>query len=174
MKVTYNTLPKGFTSPSFDIVSKVNMSEVDNALNNVTREVRQRYDFKDSITSLDRAETTITVVTEDALKLSSLQDLLKQQMSKRGVDLKSLVFDPPAKAGGDNLRQTIQVKQGVDVELSKSIIKTIKAQKLKVQASIKGDEIRVTGKKRDELQQAISVIKSTESPIPLQYINFRD
>ena len=160
--------------PSFDIVSKVNMSEVDNALNNVTREVRQRYDFKDSISSLDRTETTITLVTEDELKLSSLQDLLKQQMSKRGVDLKSLTFDPPMKAGGDTLRQTIQVKQGVDVELSKNIIKTIKTQKLKVQASIKGDEIRVTGKKRDDLQKAISIIKSTELPIPLQYTNFRD
>tara|TARA_Y100000590_G_scaffold441818_1_gene569099 strand:- start:8633 stop:9133 length:501 start_codon:yes stop_codon:yes gene_type:complete len=165
---------KGFDMPSFDIVSKVDMAEVDNAINNVVREVRQRYDFKDSGTSLDRSDSIITLITEDDLKLSSLQDLLKQQMSKRGVALKSLSFEPPVKAGGDTLRQTVNVKQGVDATLSKDIIKKVKAKKLKVQMSIKGDEIRVTGKKRDDLQETISVIKAIELPIPLQYVNFRD
>ena len=160
--------------PSFDIVSKVDMAEIDNAINNVVREVRQRYDFKDSETSLDRSASTITLVTEDELKLSSLQDLLKQQMSKRGVELKSLSFEPAVKAGGDTLRQTVHVKEGVDAELSKNIIKVVKSKKLKVQMSIKGEEIRVTGKKRDDLQETIHVVKSIELPIPLQYVNFRD
>ncbi|MSQ12017.1 MAG: YajQ family cyclic di-GMP-binding protein [Dehalococcoidia bacterium] len=160
--------------PSFDVVSRTNLAEVDNALNNVTREIRTRYDFKNSKASIERSEETITVLADDDYKLRAMRELLLQHLVRRSVDSAALEFNQPERASGDTLRQTVVVRQGIQAELSKKIVKTVKDSKLKVQASIHGDELRITGKKRDDLQDAIALIKEMKPDQPLQYVNFRD
>lgn len=160
--------------PSFDIVSHTNVAEVDNALNNMTREIGQRYDFKGSKCSVERAGNTITILADDEPKLRQMHELVNTHLIRRGVDINSLELNKAEKASGDSLRQTATIRQGIDAELAKKIVKGIKDSKLKVQASIQGDELRVTGKKRDDLQQTISLVKEMKLDQPLQYINFRE
>ena len=159
---------------SFDIVSKVDLQEVDNALNSVRREIEQRYDFKGSNCSVEMKDSEITVLADDDYKLQQIQDMLKGHFTRRKIDAKSLDIAKAEMASGNSLRQKITVKQGVNSEVAKKITKEIKASKIKVQASIRGEEVRVDGKKRDDLQQAISLIKEMNLDLPLQYINFRD
>lgn len=160
--------------PSFDIVSKTDLQEVDNAVNGVAREISQRYDFKGSNTSIERTEEEITIMADDDYKMSATQDLLKVYCTKRNIDTKALDFATAEAASGNMLKQQIKVKQGIDQETAKKIVKEIKGKKFKAQAAIRGDELRVTGKKRDELQEVIQFIKSLNIELPLQYINFRD
>lgn len=160
--------------PSFDIVSETDMQEVDNVLQNVMREVDQRYDFKGSKCSIERNQQEVTVLADDEYKRDQIEQLLKGHCTRRNVEPKALDFGAPEAAGGGGLRQKIIVRQGIDQETAKKIVKEIKAAKLKVQASIQGDSVRVSGKKRDDLQEAIALVKALPLELPLQYINFRD
>jgi hypothetical protein len=159
---------------SFDIVSKTDLQEVDNMVNQAMREVDNRYDFKGSNCTIERVDTTITVNADDDYKLKAIEDLLKVHATRRNVDPKALEFKTAEKASGNSLRQEVIVKQGIDQEVAKKIVKEIKATKIKVQAAIQGDEVRISGKKRDELQEVIQLVKGLNIELPLQFINFRD
>lgn len=160
--------------PSFDIVSRLDMAEVDNALAGLTREVTTRYDFKDSKSSVMRQESNLVILADDELKLRQLHELLKMHLTRRKVDAGALEFKPPEKASGNMQRQTVALKQGVDRELAKRLVREIKDSGLKVQASVQGEELRVAGKKRDDLQAAIALLRGLKIEQPLQYVNFRD
>ncbi len=160
--------------PSFDIVSKTDLTEVDNALRNIEREIATRFDFKGSQCKIERQESTLTVLADDQPKMKQMHELLKQHLTRRKVDANALDFKDPERASGDKVRQVVIVKQGIDRELAKKIVTALKESKLKVQASIQGDELRVTGKKRDDLQDAIALVRSIKIEQPLQYVNFRD
>ena len=162
--------------PSFDIVSKIDLQELDNAVNSVLRELKNRYDFKGAIfeISIDSKENKINIHAEDEYKLGQIGDSLKVFATKRGIDVKALEFEKAEKSGGNSLRQVIKVKQGVDSDNAKKIVKYIKDKKLKVQASIRGDEVRVEGKKRDDLQDVMIAMKGFGLDLPIQFINFRD
>ena len=160
--------------PSFDIVSRTDLAEVDNAVRNIQREIATRFDFKGSKSSIERKDEVLTVMADDDLKLKQIHELIKGHFTRRGVDPGALEYKDPEKASGNQVRQTILVKQGVAIDLAKRIVKEIKGTKLKVQASIQGDEVRISGKKRDDLQEAIAFVKSLKIEHPLQYQNFRD
>jgi len=160
--------------PSFDIVSKTDMQELDNALAGMTREIGTRFDFKGSKCTVERKENLITMLADDDMKLRQMQELLKGYLARRKLDPGCLDMKEPEKATGNSLRQLVHVKQGIDQTLAKRIVKAIKDAKLKVQASIQGDELRVTGKKRDDLQGAIQLVREQKIEQPLQYVNFRD
>jgi uncharacterized protein YajQ (UPF0234 family) len=161
--------------PSFDIVSRVDMAEVDNALAGVMREISTRFDFKGSQSSVKREEAVLTVVADDALKLKQMQELIKGYFARRKIEAGALDFaTEPEKASGNTLRQTVKLRQGIDRELAKKLVQSIKDSKLKVQASIQGEELRVTGKKRDDLQAAITGIRGLKVEQPLQFVNFRE
>lgn len=160
--------------PSFDIVSRTDLPEVDNALQSARREIETRYDFKGSDCSIDRSDETLVIKADDEFKLKQVQELLRGHMARRKVDTRAFDFQKPEKASGSSLRQTVAIKQGVDRELAQKIVKAVKAAKLKVQVAIQGDELRVSGKKRDDLQDAIALVKDQKIDHPLQYVNFRD
>ncbi len=160
--------------PSFDIVSRIDLAEVDNALAGMTREIGTRFDFKGSKCTIERNEGALAIVADDELKLKQMHELLKVHLTRRKVEPGSLDYKPPEKASGNMLRQTIALRQGVDANLSRQLIREIKDSKLKVQVSIQGDELRITGKKRDDLQQAIAVVRGLKIDQPLQYLNFRE
>ncbi|MEX0696379.1 MAG: YajQ family cyclic di-GMP-binding protein [Dongiaceae bacterium] len=160
--------------PSFDVVSKTDLAEVDNALNGIRREIAQRFDFKGSKCTIERADNALTILADDEMKLKQMHELLKVYMTRRKLDAGALEFKPPEKATGNARRQAVIVKQGLDAPLAKRIVKEIKDGKLKVQAAIQGDELRITGKKRDDLQAAIALIKGLKIEQPLQYVNFRE
>jgi uncharacterized protein YajQ (UPF0234 family) len=162
--------------PSFDVVSKVNIQEVKNAADQVEREIQQRYDFKGSNASieLNEKEHIITLAGPDKMKMGALEEILKQKLSKRNVSLKSVTFEEPQPAGGDTYRQKVTIKQGLSEEERKRINKLIKDTKLKVTSQIQGDQVRVTGKNRDDLQIAIAEIRKAITDLDLQFTNFRD
>jgi len=160
--------------PSFDIVSKTDIAEIDNAIQGMRREIETRFDFKGSKCSIERTENTLTMLADDDMKLRQMQDLLKGYVTRRKLDAGALDLKPPEKAAGNSLRQIVTVKQGIDTTLAKDIVKAIKDAKLKVQTSIQGDELRVSGKKRDDLQAAIQLVRGLKITQPLQYVNFRD
>ena len=160
--------------PSFDIVSKTDLTEVDNALRNIEREIATRFDFKGSKSRIEREEATLTLHADDQGKLKQMHELLKAHLVRRKVEPSALDFKEPEKASGDTLRQRIVVKQGIDRDLARRLVKEIKDSKLKVQAAIQGDELRVSGKKRDDLQEAIAMIRGLKIEQPLQFVNFRE
>jgi len=160
--------------PSFDIVSKTDLAEVDNAVQGVAREIGTRFDFKGSKCSIERKEALITILADDDMKLRQMQELLKGHVVRRKLDASALEFKDPQKASGNALRQEVVVKQGIDQTLGKRIVKEIKDSKMKVQVSIQGEELRVTGKKKDELQDTIAFVRSLKIEQPLQFVNFRD
>ncbi len=160
--------------PSFDIVSETDLAEVDNAIQGVTREIGTRFDFKGSKCTVERKEALITLLADDDMKLRQMQELLRGYMVRRKLEASALEFKDPQTASGNTLRQEVNIKQGIDQTLAKRIVKEIKDSKLKVQVSIQGDELRVTGKKRDELQDAIAFVRAMKIDQPLQYQNFRD
>ena len=160
--------------PTFDVVSRTDLAEVDNALNGAGREIATRYDFKGSACSIERADQVITIRADDEFKRSQVEDLLRSHMAKRKVDVRAFDFAEPEKAAGNSLRQTVTIKQGIEREIAQKITKAIKGEKMKVQVAIQGDELRITGKKRDHLQAAIAFIKGLKISHPLQYVNFRD
>ncbi|MGE0152904.1 MAG: YajQ family cyclic di-GMP-binding protein [Reyranellaceae bacterium] len=160
--------------PSFDIVSKTELAEVDNALDGVKREMGTRFDFKGTKSTITREGQAITILADDQMKLRQIQELVKGYFVRRKIDPGALEFKDEERAGGDMVRQVVTVKQGIDRELAKTIVKALKDSKLKVQTSIQGDELRVTGKKRDDLQEAIALVRGLKIEQPLQYVNFRD
>ena len=160
--------------PSFDIVSRVDFQEIDNAIANALREITNRYDFKGSNTTLDRSEKVITIVTEDDLKLSQVNDILISHFVRRKLDPLALGKKDKEKAGGDKIRQTISLVEGIEQDIAKKITVEIKSSKMKVQAKINGNELRIDGKKRDDLQSAMQLIEDLQLGIPVQFINFRD
>src|SRR5260370_10559890 len=159
--------------PSFDVVSKLDLAEVDNALAGMSREIATRFDFKGSACSLKREAGALTVLADDDLTLKQMHELLKMHLTRRKVDAAALAFKPPEKASGNMLRQTVALRQGIDKELAKRLVREIKDSRLKVQAAIQGDELRVSGKKRDHLQAAITVLRALKIEQPLHYVNFR-
>ena len=160
--------------PSFDVVSKTDLMEVDNAVNGVKRQIKQRFDLAGTKCDVERNENSLTITADDNMKLNQLHDLLRQNLASRKVDAKALDFGKPENASGDSLRQQVTIKQGIDQDLARKINKAVKGSKMKVQITIKGSELHVSGKKRDELQETITFIKNMDTDQPLQYVNFRD
>ena len=160
--------------PAFDIVSKTDLAEVDNALANMTREMSQRYDFKNSKAKIERKEAEITIDADDELKLKQMHELLQGHLARRKINAGVLDYKSMEKAAGQAVRQKVVIRQGIDRELAKRLVKEIKDGKFKVQVSVQGDELRVSGKKRDDLQSVIQHLKGLSLEQPLQYVNFRD
>ena len=160
--------------PSFDIVSEVDKQEVKNALEQVNKEVSTRFDFKGSDARVEQAEYKLTVYADDEFKLGQVLDILMAKLAKRGVDVRCLDKSDAEKISGNKVKQDITVKTGVETELAKKIVRLLKDSKLKVQASIQGEAVRVSGAKRDILQEAIQLVKKSIAEFPLQFQNFRD
>ena len=150
------------------------MQEIENAIFNATKEINQRYDFKGSNTSISRNENVLVVETEDELKAKQVNELLIGHFVKRSVDPKALEIKSTESASGNRIRQSYELLEGIEQDTSKKIITAVKQSKLKVQVKIQGNELRVSGTKRDNLQEVISIAKKLDLPLPLQYINFRD
>jgi cyclic-di-GMP-binding protein len=161
--------------PSFDIVSEVEKTEVKNAVEQTNKDVGTRFDFKGSDARVEQAELVLTVFADNDFQLGQVQDILNGKLAKRGVDIRSLdISDRIEKISGNKVKRACTVKVGVETELAKKIVKLLKDSKLKVQAGIQGDSVRVTGKKRDDLQEAIAFVRKSITDFPLQYQNFRD
>ncbi|GIW45121.1 MAG: UPF0234 protein [Candidatus Binatia bacterium] len=160
--------------PSFDIVSQVHVQEVDNAVNQTRKEVSQRYDFKDTATEILWDKEKITIVSDNDFKVKAVVDILQSKLARRGVSLKALRYGPIEPAGGGRARQAIEIQQGIDAERARQIVKCIKDSKLKVQAQIQDDQVRVSGKKKDDLQTVIRLLGERDFGIPIQFVNFRD
>jgi cyclic-di-GMP-binding protein len=160
--------------PSFDIVSALNLAEVDNAVMQAMKELIQRFDFKGSDTKVVREEKLITIDSADDYKVKAALDVLETKLVKRGVSLKSLKMNNIEPAAGGRARQKIDLQDGIDSDRAREISKMIRDSKIKVQASIQGDAVRVTGKKKDDLQEVITMLRQKDFPLPLQYVNFRE
>ncbi len=160
--------------PSFDIVSEVDKQELRNAVDQANKEITNRFDFKGSDARVEQAEFVLTAYADDDFKMNQLFDVLMGKLTKRSIDVRCLDKGKVEKVSGNKIKQQITIKTGVETELAKKIVKLIKDSKLKVQASIQGDAVRVTGAKRDLLQDAIALVKKSISDFPLQFGNFRD
>jgi uncharacterized protein YajQ (UPF0234 family) len=160
--------------PTFDIVSRTDLQEVDNAVQGAMREIGTRFDFRGSNCTIERKEATLVINADDEFKLKHVQELLRGYLARRKVDAGAFDFATPEKASGSRLRQTVTIKQGIDRDLARQIVKEIKDSKMKVQVAIQGEELRVSGKKRDDLQAAIAMIRTLKIAQPLQYVNFRE
>lgn len=160
--------------PSFDIVSEVNQVEVRNAIDQANKEVSTRFDFKGSDARIEYDGKAMTLYADDDFKLKQVTDILVAKLTKRQVDIRSLKYGDAEKISGNKVKQAVNVRTGVEQELAKKIVKLLKEAKLKVQASIQGDAIRVSGTKKDDLQSAIAFVRKSIADYPLQYQNFRD
>lgn len=159
--------------PSFDVVSEINTHELTNAVDQANRELAQRFDFKGTKAEFTLEETTVTLVAEADFQLKQMLEILKPRLTKRGIDISCLdVQDPEVNLA--IAKQQVVLKHGIDAETGKKVARLIKDAKLKVQSQIQGDKVRVTGKKRDDLQEAIALLRKSELDVPLQYDNFRD
>ncbi|MEM7210210.1 MAG: YajQ family cyclic di-GMP-binding protein [Pseudomonadota bacterium] len=159
--------------PSFDVVSEVDKHELSNAVDQANREIANRYDFKGSDARIDIAGQVLTLNAQSEFQVEQMQPILYQKMTKRGIDV-SCLDESKVEEIGQRARQLITVREGVDKELAKKIIRMVKDSKLKVQAAIQGEQVRITGKKRDDLQQVMGTLKAADLEMPLQYQNFRD
>ena len=161
--------------PSFDIVSEIEEQEVDNAVNQTAREISTRFDFKGGASNVefDKTQLQIKILAEDDMKLRSIHQILETKMAKRGLDCRVLDYGKEEPASGRALRQIVKIKNGLSKEEGKELIKKIKDSKLKVQAQIQEEQVRVTGKKIDDLQEVIAMLKSSAFSMPLQFINMR-
>ncbi|MGA1192690.1 MAG: YajQ family cyclic di-GMP-binding protein [Bdellovibrionota bacterium] len=160
--------------PSFDVVSEADQHEIRNAVDQAEREMQTRYDFKGSKASLTQNEFEITILADDRMRLKAIVDILMAKLAKRNVSLKLLDFQEARPAGGDMLRQIVTVKNGLQDEELRELVKLIKSKKMKVQSQIQGEQLRVTGKKRDDLQSVMAVLREEASDLELQFTNFRD
>lgn len=158
---------------SFDIVSKVDLQEVDNAIQQALKEIRQRYDFKGSLVEIRRDDASLHLLAENDYKLQAVTDILTQRLAGRRVPLKALQFNTPETASGDTLRQEVLLQQGIPQDKAKEIVKILKGSGLKVQAAIQGNQVRVRGRSRDELQNALRVLRECSLSIDMQFINYR-
>jgi len=160
--------------PSFDIVSEVDQVELRNAVDQANKEITNRFDFKGSDARIELGDKLLTQFADDEFKLGQVYDVLTAKLAKRGVDVRCMDKQEPQKISGNKVKQEIKLKIGVETELAKKIVRLLKDSKLKAQASIQGDTVRVSGAKRDTLQEAIALVKKTITDVPLQYNNFRD
>ena len=160
--------------PSFDIVSEVNRVELKNAIEQSNKEIANRFDFKGSDARIEQAELQLTVYADDDFKLKQVMDVFQGKCAKRGVDVRALDPKDAEKISGNKMKQLVGVKNGIEQDMAKRIVKLIKDAKIKVQASIQGDAVRVSGAKKDDLQAAIQLVKGAVKEIPLQFGNFRD
>ncbi|HEY9446739.1 MAG TPA: YajQ family cyclic di-GMP-binding protein [Burkholderiales bacterium] len=162
--------------PSFDIVSEVNQVEVHNAVDQSNKEITNRFDFKgsDARIELSDKDKNLTAYADDEFKLEQVRDVLTAKLAKRGVDVRCLKMDKSEPVSGNKVKQVITVREGIEQELAKKIVKLVKDSKLKVQASIQGDAVRVSGAKKDLLQEAIALVRKSIADFPLQFKNFRD
>lgn len=160
--------------PSFDIVSKVDAQELRNAVDQANREIGNRFDFKGSDARVEQKDKVLSIFADDEFKVGQARDIVQLKMAKRGIDLACVEAGKVEVIGGNKARQDLAVRQGIETTLGKKIVKLLKDAKLKVQASIQGEEVRVSGKSRDELQEAIAFLRKQNLELPLQYINFRD
>ncbi|MDQ3710880.1 MAG: YajQ family cyclic di-GMP-binding protein [Acidobacteriota bacterium] len=158
---------------SFDIVSKTDYAEIDNALNQTTKEVSQRFDFKGSKATVELTDKDLLMSAEDETRLRNMNDILQSKFIKRGISLKALDYQKIESAAGGTVRQTVKIQQGIPIEKAKEIVKFIKDEKLKVQASIQGETVRVSGKDRDTLQDTIAKLKAKDFGIDMQFDNYR-
>ncbi len=159
--------------PSFDVVSEIDMHEASNAIDQANREVANRFDFKGSGSHYEQQEDVVVLRSQTDFQLGQMLDILHDKLTRRGVDISCLRTDEP-EISGREARQRVTLRHGLDTALAKSIVQEIKQSKLKVQAAIMGDRVRVTGKKKDDLQQAIALLRAGRHELPLQYVNFRD
>jgi len=160
--------------PSFDIVSQVNQQEVKNAIEQANKEIANRYDFKGSDARIEQKELELTVFADDDFKLNQVMDVLRGRLAKRSVDARYLDPGTVEKISGDKIKQPVKIRNGIAQDKAKSIVKLIKDSKLKVAGSIQGDAVRVSGAKKDDLQEAIQLVRKSVTDLPLQFINFRD
>lgn len=160
--------------PSFDIVSQVDKQEVKNAVEQANREVSTRFDFKGSDARVEQTEYSLVMFADDEFKVKQVYDILNGKLAKRGVDLRSLELGKIEKVSGNKVKQGATIKVGIEPDLAKKIVKLIKEAKLKAQASIQGDTVRVSGAKKDTLQEAIALVRKTDYSVPLQFTNYRD
>ena len=160
--------------PSFDVVSRIDHQEIDNAIGNATREITTRYDFKGSDTSIEKKDNSIIVLTDDEMKAGQVNDMLVTHFVRRKVDPLCLKKKELEKAGGNKIKQIYDLIEGIDQSICKKLIADVKNSKIKVQVKINGNELRVDGKKKDDLQSVIQLIESSNIGIPIQFINFRD
>jgi hypothetical protein len=159
---------------SFDVVSKVDPQELDNALNQARKEIAGRFDFKNSIASIESDATSITVLADDELKMKNVVDIIQSKAVRRGIDLKALdVSSTPEPASGSTFRKKISIRAGIPKDKSKPLIEAIKASKLKVQAQYQDEQIRVSAKSKDDLQKVIQLLKGLDFELPLQFVNYR-
>ena len=160
--------------PSFDIVCEANLVEVKNAVEQANKEIANRFDFKGSDARVEQKERELTVFADDDFKLGQVLDVLTGKLAKRGVDVRCLKQGDVDNISGNKVKQPVTVRTGVDQELAKKIVRLVKDSKMKVQASIQGDVVRVSGAKKDLLQEAIALVRKSVTDFPLQYTNFRD
>lgn len=160
--------------PSFDVVSQVDMQEVTNALQQTRKEVEQRYDFKGSKTEIEQEKNALRITSDNDFKVKAVVDVLQSKLVKRGINLKSLEYGKVEPAAGGLARQSITIHQGLDTDAAREVVKLIKNTKVKVQAQVQDDQVRVTGKKRDDLQQVIQALRAADFRRPLQFVNMRD
>lgn len=159
--------------PSFDVVSDIEQHELTNAIDQANREIGNRFDFKGSNSKIEKVEDSLTITSTSEFQVKQIHDILENKVSKRGIDIRCLEYGDIVE-NNNQARQVIKIKKGIDADLARKIVKIIKDMKLKVQANIQGDQVRITGKKRDDLQQVIAEIKAAKIDLPLQYVNFRD
>jgi hypothetical protein len=160
--------------PSFDVVSEANLVEVRNAVDQTNKEISTRFDFKGSDARVEQKERELTAYADADFQLGQVRDVLTNKMAKRQVDVRFLDLGKVEKIGGDKVKQVIKVKNGIDTDTAKKIVRLIKDSKMKVQASIQGDAVRVAGAKRDDLQSAIALLRKEITDLPLDFNNFRD
>ena len=160
--------------PSFDTVLEADFVEVKNAVENAAKEIGTRFDFKGTSAAIELKDKEVTMFGDAEFQLQQVEDILRNKLTKRNVDVRFLDVEKPQKIGGDKLKQTVKIKNGIESELAKKIQKLIKESKLKVQAAIQGDAVRVTGAKRDDLQAAMALIRKDLPDHPLSFNNFRD
>lgn len=159
--------------PSFDIVSEVNIQEIDNAINQARKQIQTRYDFKGSKSEIEWDRKNITVFADDDYKLNAIKDILQGKIHHRGVDIRALKFEDPEKASGNMWRQPVKIQAGIEKENAKKIVKIIKDSKLKVQAAIQDDIVRVSSKSIDTLQECMAFLKGEKLDFPIQFTNYR-
>jgi len=171
--LTMQPVPKETDMPSFDTVSEVDLHEVSNAVDQANRDVGTRYDFKGSSAKVEHSGEVLTILADSEFQLDQVKDILHKKLAKRGIDLGSLE-EAKVEITINQARQNLTVRQGIPQDIARRIVKLVKDARLKVQVSIQGDKVRVSGKKRDDLQDVIALLRDAPIDLPLQYINFRD
>ena len=159
--------------PSFDVVSEIDQHELTNAIDQANREIGTRFDFKGTDSKVEMADDSLTITSSSEFQVKQIHDILENKVSKRGIDIRCLEYGDIIE-NINQARQQVKIKKGIDTDLARKIVKMMKETRMKIQASIQGDQVRISGKKRDDLQEAIAFLKAAKIDLPLQYVNFRD